>query len=137
MLDTLARVDKSLRITEASMILALVFSLGLLLGCELWIAPINPQALSFDDPASLNPVSLCALIRVPFLPMPSRAPAGTDLIEIVAKEEEEDSPESDAGGTTSIAFFIPLDQPHSSLLSSCRRRETALPHHWPSPQLRC
>jgi hypothetical protein len=119
------------------MILAIIISLGMLLGCELWIAPISSQAGSLDGPAPVNLVSLCALIRVPFLPIPSRAPAGTDLIESVAKDEEEDSPESHEDGATSLAFFIPLDLTRPSLRSSCRRRETSFPRNWPSPQLRC
>jgi len=119
------------------MIVALIFSLGLLLGCELSIVPIAPQAVSLDDPASVDLVSFCALIRVPFFPIPARAPAGNDLIESVAKEEEEDSPESGEDGATSLACFIPLDLVHPSLLSFCRQRQTSFPRHWPSPQLRC
>jgi hypothetical protein len=116
------------------MILAPVISLGLLLGCELWI---SPQGASLDDPEPVNLVSLCALIRVPIFPIPARAPTGNDLMESVAKEEEEDSPEAGEGGATAIALFVPLDLAHPSLLSSCRRRETAVPWQGPSPQLRC
>jgi hypothetical protein len=119
------------------MILALVFSLGLLLGCELWIAPLAPQAVSFDDPACVDLVSFCTLIRVPLFPIPARAPAGNHLVESVANEKEEDSPESGEDGATSLAFLIPLDLAHPFLLSSSRRRETSFPLHWPSPQLRC
>jgi hypothetical protein len=119
------------------MILALVFSLGLLLGCELWIAPLAPQAVSFDDPACVDLVSFCTLIRVPLFPIPARAPAGNHLVESVANEKEEDSPESGEDGATSLAFFIPLGLAHPSLVSFCRRRETSFPRHWPSPQLRC
>jgi hypothetical protein len=98
---------------------------------------VSSPAGSLDGVPPVNLASLCALIRVPFFPIPARAPAGNDLIESLAEEEEEDSPESGEGGATSLAFFTPLNVPHPGLLSSCRRRENAFADHWSSPQLRC
>jgi hypothetical protein len=119
------------------MILALIFSLGTLPGCDAWIPPVSSPAGTLDGlrPTNLDP--LCALIRVPVIPIPARAPAGNDRIEGVAKEEEEDSPDPGEGGVASLAFFMRLDLPHPSLLSSSRRWETALLRHWPSSELRC
>jgi hypothetical protein len=118
--------------------LALVFSLGLLAGCEPWTAPVASPAGSIEDLRPNNSILISALIRVPFFPIPARAAAGNYLIESVAEEEEEeDSPEPGEDNGTSLAFFIPLHIPHLELLSSCRRRETAFPRQWPSPQLRC
>jgi hypothetical protein len=134
----LSGLTRDYALIEAPMILALIVSLGMLLGCELCILPVSSPAGSLDGLRPINLVSLDSLIRVPFLPIPPRAPAGIDLIEGVAEEEEEeDSPELGKGAATAIASFGLLDVPHPALLSSCRRRETTLPRHWPSPQLRC
>ncbi len=78
-------------IIESSTILALVLSLGMLLGCEHWIAPVPSPAGSLDGVPPVKLASLCETDSRALFSDPRAPPAGNDLIESLA--EEEDSPE--------------------------------------------
>ncbi len=118
--------------------LALALLVGLLFGFTplAYALPFFPGQSDEFGPAD-NGV-LRALIQSPVEPSLPRPSVREDLIETLASEEEEDDvPEAEVGGITSLFSLDRHRMPLHGLTSSPWRRESGSLHQPPSSQLRC